>query len=169
MRAAKQRCAPFSRPRFRREPAPMRLLTMRSPSGPAPCAGRRAWTTPQTCLRLLAKQCLRSKPAVSCVDPAAAPLSAFRQTCLALSAPVVCPSRCSAIVFASRGAGRAAAEGIETIHVVGGAAAFSEAIEHGIADVLYVTRVLTDHDTDVRMSWPLAADAAYKQVAAGVS
>ncbi|KAA0168495.1 hypothetical protein FNF31_00376 [Cafeteria roenbergensis] len=60
-----------------------------------------------------------------------------------------------------------AREGIETIHVVGGAAAFSEAIEHGIADVLYVTRVLTDHDTDVRMSWPLAADAAYKQVAAG--
>ena len=61
------------------------------------------------------------------------------------------------------------AEGIETIHIVGGASAFSEAIEHGIADVLYVTRVLTEHDTDVRMSWPLAADAAYKQVATGVS
>lgn len=73
------------------------------------------------------------------------------------------------LITAHRPSVCSAAEGIETIHIVGGASANSEAIEHGIADVLYVTRVLTEHDTDVRMGWPLAGDSGYQQVACGVS
>lgn len=64
-----------------------------------------------------------------------------------------------------------AAEGadIETIHIIGGASAFTEAVATGVADVLYVTEVVDpEFETDVTMHWPPRTGTAFHKTMTGV-
>jgi len=65
---------------------------------------------------------------------------------------------------------RSIAEGIETVHIIGGATAFDEAVALGLADVLYVSEIASpEHDTDVGIAWPMGDDTPFRCTMRAVS